>query len=377
MLEDEDPEWSDDYFTGEIMVNGGFHPKWDRNGGKPTSPKDAEGYNNVIIADAASGLRRGLESLRNPLEYIYIVAATEIALAVQRGTGTMRRAEDGRLVVDLKHTTGPANPYPRTVIIVMPQHNWAVESVKSYLSDGNLAREVVSDYKKQADGLWVPIRLHHTHWGERKQSDTPYWIWSFEVTKGILNDPSFDQHVFDVRLKPHTWVSDTRCNVSYRIGAEGAVASDLARYAEDALRSENRYKSLVGKPLASFDGITIDYDEDGTRNKAILVCFFDIEQRPSRHCITELAKKAEQLKEKGVVAVAIQSTKIDQTALNDWVKKYDIPVGMISADEEKTRFEWGVKSLPWLILTDRQHIIRAEGFVLTELNEKINQVSEK
>jgi hypothetical protein len=46
---------------------------------------------------------------------------------------------------------------------------------------------------------------------------------------------------------------------------------------------------------------------------------------------------------------------------------------MISDDEEKTRFEWGVKALPWLILTDRKHIIRAEGFMLSELEEKINK----
>ena len=244
MLEDEDPSWSDDYFTGEIMVSAGFHPKWDRQGGKPASPKDAEGYNNVIIADAVSGLRQGLESLRNPLEYMYIVAANIIAVAVQRGDGTVRRAEDGRLAVDIKHTD-PDNPYAKTVVTVIPQHNWAVESLKSYLSDGNLAREIVCQYKKQADGLWVPIQARHTHWGERKQSDTPYWIWSFEVTKGILNDPSFDQHVFDVRLKPDTWVSDTRYNVSYRIGSEEAVASQLPRYAEDALKAE---KNRLPKP---------------------------------------------------------------------------------------------------------------------------------
>jgi hypothetical protein len=46
-------------------------------------------------------------------------------------------------------------------------------------------------------------------------------------------------------------------------------------------------------------------------------------------------------------------------------------VGAITADIEKTRFTWGVRSLPWLILTDSKHIIRAEGFNLSELDEKI------
>jgi len=44
---------------------------------------------------------------------------------------------------------------------------------------------------------------------------------------------------------------------------------------------------------------------------------------------------------------------------------------MIQADEEKTRIDWGVRSLPWLILTDKEHIVTAEGFSVNELNEQI------
>ena len=44
---------------------------------------------------------------------------------------------------------------------------------------------------------------------------------------------------------------------------------------------------------------------------------------------------------------------------------------MIQADEEKTRFAWGVRSLPWLILTDNRHVVIAAGFRLSELDEKI------
>jgi hypothetical protein len=44
---------------------------------------------------------------------------------------------------------------------------------------------------------------------------------------------------------------------------------------------------------------------------------------------------------------------------------------MIQDEVEKTRFAWGVKSLPWLILTDQEHIVRAEGFSLSEFDKKI------
>jgi len=47
---------------------------------------------------------------------------------------------------------------------------------------------------------------------------------------------------------------------------------------------------------------------------------------------------------------------------------------MIEGDENETRLIWGVKSLPWLILTDRKHIVRAEGFAFSELNDRIDEV---
>lgn len=108
----------------------------------------------------------------------------------------------------------------------------------------------------------------------------------------------------------------------------------------------------------------------------MLLCFFDMEQRPSRNCITQLAKKAEQLEENGVTAIAIQTSNIDKNILNEWVKKSNIPfpVGMVKGNNEKIRFAWGVQSLPWLILTldDNRHIVTNEGFRLGELNDKIN-----
>ena len=130
---------------------------------------------------------------------------------------------------------------------------------------------------------------------------------------------------------------------------------------------------LAGRPLPGFDGIKIDLAADQTKDKMMLVCFWDMEQRPSRYCIRELAKCAEELKENGVTVVAIQVSNVDEDKLNEWVKKYKIPfpVGMVQGDEEKSRFTWGVRALPWLILTDQEHVVRSNGFSLAELDEKI------
>jgi protocatechuate 3,4-dioxygenase beta subunit len=133
-------------------------------------------------------------------------------------------------------------------------------------------------------------------------------------------------------------------------------------------------KSLAGKPMPRFEGIKIDFDPQQTKGM-ILLCFFDMNQRPSRHCIKQLAEQAKELQQKGVTAVAVQVSKIKRAKLDEWIEENSIslPVGMIQGEEEETRLAWGVRSLPWLILTDSEHIIRAEGFVLAELDARIEE----
>ena len=137
--------------------------------------------------------------------------------------------------------------------------------------------------------------------------------------------------------------------------------------------------SLVGKPLPELKELKNELSLADVSNKMLLVCFWDMQQRPSRNCIRELAKQAEKLKQKGVTVFVIQSSKVDDNKLNEWIKKYNIPFTpvIVQGDEEKTRFAWGIKSFPWLILTDRQHIVRAEGFAPTELDEKISAIAQK
>jgi len=146
--------------------------------------------------------------------------------------------------------------------------------------------------------------------------------------------------------------------------------------------SSTRYQpkrppSLVGRPLPELKDVKVEIPSSDTEGKMILVCFFDMEQRPSRYCVNQLAKRAEQLKQQGIIVVAVQASKIDENTLNEWVKKYKIPfaVGIVQGNVEKSRFAWGVRSLPWLILSDRKHIIRSGGFGINALNEKIGGIA--
>ncbi len=106
----------------------------------------------------------------------------------------------------------------------------------------------------------------------------------------------------------------------------------------------------------------------------LLLCFFDLQERPSRYCLSELVKTAATLNGKGVTIAGIQTSRIEAAALDAFARTNHIafPLGMINADEEKTKFEWGLRSQPWLVLTDQDHVVRAEGFAPGDLNEKLS-----
>jgi len=139
-----------------------------------------------------------------------------------------------------------------------------------------------------------------------------------------------------------------------------------------------KYESLVGKPLPELTEIAALSSLGDIENRALLVCFFDMAQRPSRHCLSLLTKKANELRQKDVGILAIQAAEADAGALDGWARDQNIPFPLttIEADVTKVRYSWGVQSLPWLILTDVAHVIQAEGFTVAELPRKLGSIAE-
>ncbi len=132
---------------------------------------------------------------------------------------------------------------------------------------------------------------------------------------------------------------------------------------------------LAGSRLPSFNGIKIDLSPEQIKDRRVLVCFFDWEQRPSRSCVIQLAKQADALKAKGVAIAAVSVSSSDDTALQAWAKQNQLPfpVGIVDGDRNETLFTWSVKSLPWLILTDSSHTVTAEGLSPAELAQRLEQ----
>ena len=158
-------------------------------------------------------------------------------------------------------------------------------------------------------------------------------------------------------------------------GSTSAYAGDKGIKIVLGKRLKHEYippqKSLKNEPLPDMSDFGIELKK--IEGKKTFVCFFDIEQRPSRNCILELSKKAQTLKENDIAIVTIHASNIEQEYLDKWLKENNLnfPIGMIKNDSEQTKFDWGVKALPWLILADKEHIVQAEGFSVSELDEII------
>ncbi|MBN1359272.1 MAG: carboxypeptidase regulatory-like domain-containing protein [Sedimentisphaerales bacterium] len=144
-------------------------------------------------------------------------------------------------------------------------------------------------------------------------------------------------------------------------------------------RVHTDYASLEGKPLPDGNEIGLDLSRTDLRDRAILLCFFDFQQRPSRAAFLQLARQADALKQKDVVVMAVQTSEVEDDALAGWIEQSEVtlPIERIRRDVNATRLAWGVKSLPWLILADRERVVRAEGFPLSELDDKIEAMTGK
>ena len=241
---------------------------------------------------------------------------------------------------------------------VVPSKGYCVKKRQS-TNEGTVAFEYATTLKEYSPGFWWFDRAVQK---SRKTGEkNPFETIELSIEKIEFNKP-LDPKVFTIagtHIPKGTKIKDRILGRDYVYGISPISATPL-----------------MGKPLPDLKSIGTDISLSDTNDIMILVCFFDMEQRPSRNCILQLAKREEGLKHKDITVITVQASKVEKKKLDKWMTKNDVfyPVGMIDGDEQKLCFTWGVKSLPWLILTDRQHIVRAEGFRLDELDRKIADI---
>jgi hypothetical protein len=224
---------------------------------------------------------------------------------------------------------------------------------------------------EENSGIWILKSYKWTNSSHRKNGEvsesTRMVTWSNSIVNVPFEEDEFTMEKLGVKVGDR--VSDHRINKGYRY--EGVLAE---------VPSEP--ETLMGKQLPQTDVFGITLPDESTKGKIILLCFWEMKQRPARQCVRELANRIDDIKKKGVVSILIHASPADSNAMNQWMTKFKIPspCGVVTGDPAKVetiRCKWGVRGLPWLILTDKMHIVQAEGFGINDLDEKITALMEE
>lgn len=130
--------------------------------------------------------------------------------------------------------------------------------------------------------------------------------------------------------------------------------------------------SLIGKALPDLSSFNLSSDA-AAPGKAILLCLFDCEQRPSRRAIRLLTEQTESLRQKVVAVLGIQAAVVSSDSFGPWKEANPLPfkIGRITAKTAASAWATDTESLPWLILVNSHGRVAAEGFSLEDLTRKI------
>ncbi|MCX8108878.1 MAG: thioredoxin-like domain-containing protein, partial [Verrucomicrobiae bacterium] len=142
-----------------------------------------------------------------------------------------------------------------------------------------------------------------------------------------------------------------------------------------AAPTDKRPASLKGRPGPDLTSVGVSSDLTAA-GKPVLVCLFDVEQRPSRRLIRLLGERYESLTRNGVQVVAVQAALVSEQTFTEWMRsnKVAFPIGRVTEKSKETVWASDVRSLPWLILIDGQGKVAAEGFGLEELESKLAEL---
>lgn len=135
--------------------------------------------------------------------------------------------------------------------------------------------------------------------------------------------------------------------------------------------------SLVGQPLPDLAGLADLPEATSLHGKPLVICLWDINQRPSRRLARLLAEQHAALTQKGVAVLAVQASPTSPEELKTWqaANPLPFPVGRVGEASARTKWAMETESKPWLILVNDQGKVSAEGFAPDELEEKIKQLA--
>jgi hypothetical protein len=93
--------------------------------------------------------------------------------------------------------------------------------------------------------------------------------------------------------------------------------------------------------------------------------------------LSPLAERAGELTKSNIALVAVQVAPCETGELDKLAAQYGagFRFGKVTGNAADAQRAWGIQSLPWLVLADRDPIIRAEGFAPAVLQQRVDELA--
>jgi len=170
---------------------------------------------------------------------------------------------------------------------------------------------------------------------------------------------------------------------------QGSVAADSADVRlvvltqaeqEESWRKEREPQaavSLVGRPLPDLSALGLTPAPDPAAAKPLLICFIDMDSRPSRRILSDLAARKDDFQARGITVALINAGSSDIALVRDWAaaNASSYSTGAISAKPQDVLTAWGASGLPWLVLADKDHVVRAAGAALADIDQELKTLT--
>lgn len=231
-----------------------------------------------------------------------------------------------------------------------------LEPIVLAVADRLVAGRVVNLDDKPVSG--AQISLHGDGQPQESATTDRQGRFRFQVCDGSVMLFAYDSGTGNAYANVEADAGDT--NVVIQLAPNWASGRSLPRRA-----------SLVGKPLPVLEPLGLPAAALPPGNAALL-CLVDIEQRPSRRLVRLLAEKHDALRQKGL-SILVVHLRSQPAAFDQWRSGNPVPFPIAQVKDSAESSQWVRKteSLPWLILTDADRRVSAEGFAFEELDAKV------
>ena len=110
-----------------------------------------------------------------------------------------------------------------------------------------LIGQFTQELQQDDQGVWLPKSGVWQNWFKSAPTEPPDMEWRFTVNSIKLNDPDFDDTIFEPKLKPGTYVNDNRHGVVYTVGDETAIGDQLTTLAQEAAAKDAERLRLLSQ----------------------------------------------------------------------------------------------------------------------------------